>query len=150
MFDSSDFNWSEIVKDRLEKELLNLYSLSEREKYEEQRDNSLIKLLIHKAASESQNQIVATSISHIDIKDNLENQEAYSSKISEILEGMNIFDTEEINESKEENSEEGSDNSSNENDKSENEDQKDQNTKNETETSLDADYDIDDLSLIHI
>ena len=53
MFDSSDLNWSEIVKDGLEKELLNLYSLSEREKYEEQRDNSLIKLLIHKAASES-------------------------------------------------------------------------------------------------
>ena len=81
------------------------------------------------------------------LKDNLENQDVYSSKVSEILESMDIFDTEEINESKEENSEEGSDNPSNENDNPKNEDQKDHNTKDKTDTSLDTDYDIDDYKL---
>ena len=81
------------------------------------------------------------------LKENLENQEVYCSKFSEILEGMDIFDTEEKDESKEENSEEGNDNPSNEDSKSENEDQEDQNTKDDTETSLDTDYDIDEYKM---
>ncbi len=81
------------------------------------------------------------------LNDNLENQEVYCSKFSEILKDMDIFDTDETEENKEENSDEGKDNPSNDNDKSENEDQKDQNTKDETQVSMDADYNIDEYNL---
>ena len=78
---------------------------------------------------------------------NLENQEVYCSKFSEILKDMDIFDTDETEESKEENSDEGKDNPSNDNDESENEDQKSQDTKDETQVSMDADYNIDEYNL---
>jgi 3-hydroxyacyl-CoA dehydrogenase len=52
MFNNYDINWSQLVKNGLEKEILNLYSLEDREKHEEQRNARLIQLLIHKASSD--------------------------------------------------------------------------------------------------
>ena len=85
---------------------------------------------------------------HVDfLKDNLEFQNKYSSKFTEILKEMNIFDNEENEETKEENQDDGQNNPSNEDQESENEDQKDQKKEEETETSLDSDYDIDEYKL---
>lgn len=52
MFQGSDANWSELVEDGLDAELLKLYSLDEHGKHEEQRNKKLIQLLIHKIRSE--------------------------------------------------------------------------------------------------
>ena len=41
MFDNLDIEWSSVIKLGLEQELLKLYDLGEREKYEKQRDNKL-------------------------------------------------------------------------------------------------------------
>ena len=85
---------------------------------------------------------------HVDfLKENLEFQNKYSSKFTEILQEMNIFDNEENEETKEENQDDGQNNPSNEDQESENEDQKDQKKEEETETSLDSDYDIDEYKL---
>ena len=85
---------------------------------------------------------------HVDfLKNNLEFQNKYSSKFTEILQEMNIFDNEENEETKEENQDDGQNNPSNEDQESENEDQKDQKKEDETETSLDSDYDIDEYKL---
>tara|TARA_A100001011_G_scaffold121603_1_gene128328 strand:- start:868 stop:2667 length:1800 start_codon:yes stop_codon:yes gene_type:complete len=81
------------------------------------------------------------------LNDNLENQKIYSSKFSEILQDMDIFDTEKTEENKEENNDEGKENPSNEDSKSDQEDQKDHNTKDETEASMDSDYNIDEYKL---
>ncbi len=85
---------------------------------------------------------------HFDfLNENLENQKKYCSKFSEILQDMDIFDTDETEENKEENSDEGKDNPSNEDSNSDQEDQKDQNKKDEAEASLDSDYNIDEYNL---
>ena len=85
---------------------------------------------------------------HIDyLKNNLEFQNKYSLKFSEILQEMNIFENEENEETKEENQDDGQNNPSNEDQESENEDQKDQKKEEELETSLDSDYDIDEYKL---
>ncbi len=81
------------------------------------------------------------------LNDNLENQKIYCSKFSEILQDMDIFDTEETDESKEENNDEGNDNPSNEDNSSETEDQKDESTKDETEKSLNSDFNIDENNI---
>ena len=81
------------------------------------------------------------------LKENLEDQNKYSSKFSEIFQNMDIFDTEENEEQKEENNDEGQDNPSNENEEAESEDQKEQSKDEETETSLDSDYDIDEYKM---
>ncbi len=81
------------------------------------------------------------------LNENLENQKIYSSKFSEILQNMDIFDTDETEDNKEDNNDEGADNPSNEDDKSDQEDQKDQSAKDDTETSLDSEYDINELNL---
>jgi cobaltochelatase CobT len=81
------------------------------------------------------------------LKDNLENQNEYSSRFSEILQEMDIFQTDDIDENKEENSDQNENNPSNENQDSETEDNKDQNKEEETEASLDSDYEIDEYKL---
>ena len=81
------------------------------------------------------------------LKDNFEDQNAYSSKFSKILQDMDIFQNDDNQESQEENQDQGQDNPSNDDEESENEDKKDQNKDQETETSLDSDYDIDDYQL---
>ncbi len=85
---------------------------------------------------------------HIDyLKENLESQENYSSKFSKILQEMDIFQSEENNETEENEQNDDKQNSSNENNESNNEDSKDQKKDEETEVSLDSDYDIDDYKI---
>ena len=84
---------------------------------------------------------------HIDyLKSNLENQNNYSSKFSEILKKMDIFQNED-DETKEENQEDGQNNPSDDDQQSETDDKKDQNKEQETQASLDSDYDIDEYKL---
>ena len=81
------------------------------------------------------------------LKDNLENQKKYSSKFSEILQEMDIFQTEEDHEAQEENQDDGQNNPSNDDSESNSDDNKDQKKDEEAETSLDSDYDIDEYKL---
>ena len=60
---------------------------------------------------------------------------------------MDIFQTEDEEENNEENQENDQNNPSNENEESNSEDQKDQNKDEETQASLDSDYDIDEYKL---
>ena len=85
---------------------------------------------------------------HIDyLKENLESQENYSLKFSKILQEMDIFQNEDNKESQENEHDDNKQDSSNENDESNNEDSKDQKKDEETEVSLDADYDINDYKI---
>ena len=78
---------------------------------------------------------------------NLENQQAYSSKFTEILDEMDIFQSDEENEKEEQNQDQGQDNPSNDDQSKENEDEKNENNDQETQASLDADYNIDEFNL---
>ena len=85
---------------------------------------------------------------HFDfLKENLEYQQKYSSKFSEILQEMDIFQTDEADENKEENSKQGQDNPSNDDQNSENDDDKDQHLQDQTEATMESDYDIDEYKL---
>jgi cobaltochelatase CobT len=85
---------------------------------------------------------------HIEfLKNNLEDQNIYSSRFSKILEEMDIFQSEDNEDTKEENQDDGRENPSNENEDSSAEDNKDQDKQDETDTSLDSDYDIDEYKL---
>ena len=81
------------------------------------------------------------------LMNNLEDQNIYSSRFSQILEEMDIFESDEDNEKEEENQDQGQDNPSNDDQNSDNEDNKDENNDQETQASLDADYSIDEFSL---
>ena len=81
------------------------------------------------------------------LKENFEDQNVYSSKFSEILQNMDIFQTDVDEETREENQEENEDNFSNDDKNSENEDKKDQNKSEQSEAALDSDYDIDEYKL---
>ncbi len=84
---------------------------------------------------------------HIDfLKNNLNHQENYSSKFSELLDKMDIFQTAE-DEINEENHQDAQNNPSNENQDSTDEDNKDQSKDDITETSLDSEYDISEYKL---
>ena len=78
---------------------------------------------------------------------NLEDQNIYSSKFSEILKEMDIFQSEDEDERKEENQEQGQENPSNEDENNDKEDNKDQKDENVSEASLDADYSVDEFNL---
>ena len=85
---------------------------------------------------------------HIEFfKQNLEDQNIYSSKFSQILQEMDIFQSEENEEKKDENSEDNKENQSSENDNSEDVDRKDPDKQDETEASIDSDYNIDEYKL---
>ena len=85
---------------------------------------------------------------HIDfLKENLEFQNNYSSKFSEILKEMEIFHNEENEKNNEENHDSDQNNPSNDDQESDSEDKKDQDNKEETEASLDSEYDIDEYKL---
>ena len=81
------------------------------------------------------------------LKENMEDQNNYSQKFSEILEEMDIFQSEETDEKKEENQDQGKDNPSNEDQNSDTSDNKDEDSEQETQASLDADYSIDEFNL---
>ena len=85
---------------------------------------------------------------HIEFfKQNLEDQNVYSSKFSQILQEMDIFQSEENEEKKDENPEDNKENQSSENDDSEDDDKRDPGKQDETEASLDSDYNIDEYKL---
>ena len=81
------------------------------------------------------------------LKENLENQNNYSSKLSEILEQMDIFQSEEDDEKKENNQDQGQNNPSNDDQDQNSEDNKDENNDQETQATLDADYNVDEFNL---
>ncbi len=81
------------------------------------------------------------------LKNNFEDQNVYSSKFSEILQEMDILHNENNDETEEENQNDGHDNPSNDDQESESEDKKDENRDQETQASLDSDYDIDEYKL---
>ena len=81
------------------------------------------------------------------LKENLEDQNKYSSKFSEILTELDIFQSDDNEETKEENTDNDQNNPSNDDQNSENDDSKDQNKQDETEVSLDSDYDISEYKL---
>ena len=74
---------------------------------------------------------------------NAENQEVYSSRFSEILKKMGIFDSE----NKKNESQENQDNNENNNNQNNNEQEQEKNTQNENENGLDGDYDFDEYSM---
>ena len=77
---------------------------------------------------------------------NLEDQNIYSSKFSEILKEMDIFQSEDEDERKEENQDQGQDNPSNEDENNDKEDNKDEKDENVSEASLDADFSVDEFN----
>jgi cobaltochelatase CobT len=79
--------------------------------------------------------------------ENLEDQDNYSSKFSEILDNMDIFQSDQEDEKKEENTDQGKDNPSNDDQDQENEDDKNENDNQETQASLDSDYNVDEFNL---
>ncbi len=81
------------------------------------------------------------------LKNNFEDQNIYSSKFSEILREMDIFQTEDDEKSKEDNQKQDQDNPSSDNNESNSEDKKDENKNQETEANLDSDYNIDEYKL---
>ena len=78
------------------------------------------------------------------LKDNLENQKNYSSRFSEILRKMDIFDSEKNEETNEENQKNDQENKSTDGQEKEDTNKKDQNYEQESESSLDSDYNIDE------
>ena len=85
---------------------------------------------------------------HIEfLKDNLENQNIYSSRFTKILQEMDIFDPNNEEYPNEENKEENQENPSNENDDSDFEDNKDHDQNEETDARMDTDYNIDEYKL---
>ena len=85
---------------------------------------------------------------HLDfLKKNLESQNQYSYKFSEILKQMEIFQNEQNDETLDKNENDGSDDPSNNDQKNEAEDSKDQSKDEETTTSLDSEYDINEYKL---
>ncbi len=85
---------------------------------------------------------------HIEfLKNNLENQDNYSSKFSKIFQDMDIFQSEDNEETEEKNNDNGQNNPSNDDQEADTEDNKDQKKEEETEASLDSDYDIDEYKL---
>ena len=81
------------------------------------------------------------------LQENLENQNNYNSRFSEIFEKMDIFQNEEVDEKKEENQEQEQDNPSKDDQDKESENNKDETNDQETEATLDADYNVDDFNL---
>ena len=85
---------------------------------------------------------------HIEfLKNNLENQNEYSSKFSEILQKIDFLDNDENNENEEENQENPQNNPTENEQENDKENNKDQDQNEETEASLDSDYDIDEYKL---
>ena len=81
------------------------------------------------------------------LQENLENQNKYSSRFTEILREMDIFQSEEDDEKKEENQDQEQNNSSNDDQDKDSDDNKEDNNNEETQTSLDADYNVDEFNL---
>mgnify|MGYP000446929718 FL=1 len=81
------------------------------------------------------------------LQENLENQDNYGTRFSQILEEMDIFQSEEDEEKKEENQDQEQNNPSNDDQEKDKEDNKDENNEQETQATLDADYNVDEFNL---
>ena len=81
------------------------------------------------------------------LQENLENQNNYSSRFSEILKEMDVFQGEEDDKKEEKNQDKDQDNPSNDDKDSESGDNKDENNDQQTEASLNADYNVDEFNL---
>jgi len=81
------------------------------------------------------------------LQENLENQDNYGTRFSQILEEMDIFQNEEDEEKKEENQDQEQNNPSNDDQEKDKEDNKDENNEQETQATLDADYNVDEFNL---
>ena len=81
------------------------------------------------------------------LKENLESQNKYSSRFSEILQEMDIFQNEDEENNKDENQENTQDNSSDNNQENESDDKKDPNKEEESGASLESDYNVDEYKL---
>ncbi len=85
---------------------------------------------------------------HIEfLKQNLNSQDIYCSKFSQILQNIEILKNDENENLEKENQEDGQNNPSNDDQNSENDDNRDQNKDEETQTSLESEYDISDYKL---
>tara|TARA_B100001057_G_scaffold490530_1_gene579006 strand:- start:1012 stop:2376 length:1365 start_codon:yes stop_codon:yes gene_type:complete len=85
---------------------------------------------------------------HLDfLKKNLEDQNIYSLHFSKIFQNMDIFQAEEESEVNDENQDESHDSSSNDDQKNDSEDENEQSKHDETDASLDSDYDIDEYQM---
>ena len=78
---------------------------------------------------------------------NLENQEIYNSKFSEIFEKMNIFDAETENEKNENQENQDVDDESNNNQQDQSEDEQEKNKQEEGQIGIDADNDLNEYSM---
>ena len=76
---------------------------------------------------------------------NIENQEAYNSKFSEILEQMGIYDSESENEENE--TQDNQENNENNNKENQSEGEQEKSEQEEDQNGLDGDYDFDDYSM---
>ena len=81
------------------------------------------------------------------LKNNLESQDIYSSKFSEILQKMDIFQSDENDETQDNNQEDESNNSTNKENENDSEDKSENNKEEETTASLDTDYSIEEYKL---
>ena len=81
------------------------------------------------------------------LRNNFEDQEAYCSKFSKILQEMDIFQADDNEESEKNEDNESQDNPSNDDQENDNDDKKDDDKEQETEASIDSDYDIDEYKL---
>ena len=80
------------------------------------------------------------------LEENLENQIVYNSKFSEILDEMDIFQDND-DEKEDKNQENGKDDPSNEDQNQDQEDKRDDNNDQQTQASLDADYNVNEYNL---
>ncbi len=81
------------------------------------------------------------------LQENLEDQNKYSSRFSEILREMDIFQNDDDDEKKEENQDNGQDNPSKDDQDKNTEDKKDESNEQETRATLDTDNNFDEFSL---
>ena len=81
------------------------------------------------------------------LRENLDDQNTYSSRFSRILEEMDIFHGNEDKENEEQNQDEEQNNPSDDNQNKDLEDNKDENNDQETQGGLDADYSVDEFNM---
>tara|TARA_B100000989_G_scaffold19323_1_gene12634 strand:+ start:1199 stop:2992 length:1794 start_codon:yes stop_codon:yes gene_type:complete len=81
------------------------------------------------------------------LQESLEDQNSYSSRFSKIFDEMDIFQTDEDENEIKENQDQGNDNPSDDDQDKETEDKKDENNDQQSQASLDTDYNVDELNL---
>ena len=147
-----DSNYAEIITSKKKDKLINKEDVSVTEAFElymiknfhEIKLNTLTSKMLNFWETDFEKYIGK----HINFfKKNLENQNDYSLKFSKVLQEMDIFQSEDQENINEENQDVNNENQTNENENSENDDSKDNNQDQETDASLDSDYEIDEYKL---